>query len=227
MEYIKDKKGTIVIAFDGDNLHYLTQEPDGDMELNESISIKQLRAENVGGLKLFTILNLQEELGIISDINYVVKKIKKTIPLLAQLIKEYEDSISSLSERIILLEMEGSGPTSGWMDYLFLEESNRTFHLYSSRRDFLSASEKIEYYGLGESEYWDQIQPNGEFIEGEISEIKNGYELHDEIVLLLKMEEQWNMEEDEIDWEAIVEILLNNKGTNNLGIELKSKTSND
>lgn len=32
MEYIKDKSGTIVLAFDGDNLFYHLQEPDNDSE---------------------------------------------------------------------------------------------------------------------------------------------------------------------------------------------------
>ncbi len=67
MEFIKDKSGKIVLAFDGDNLYFHSQEPDEDSDFDESISIEQLKVENNGGLKLFTILYLQEELDIISE----------------------------------------------------------------------------------------------------------------------------------------------------------------
>ena len=227
MEYIKDNSGKIVLAFDGNNLYFHSQEPDEDSDFNESISIEQLKVENNGGLKLYTILDLQEERDIISDTKYIINKIKKTIPYLAQIISEHEESISSLEERIVLLEMEGSGPASAWMDYLFLNDSNKTFDLCSSRKGYLSASEIIEYYGLGDEEYWDQIQANGEFFIEDILEIKNGKELHDGIVLLLENEEQWNIMKDDIDWEIIVDVLFHNKATLKLGIELKSLISND
>jgi len=123
--------------------------------------------------------------------------------------------------------MEGSGPASAWMDYLFLNDSNQTFDLCSSRKGYLSASEIIEYYGLGDEKYWDQIQANGEFFIEEILEIKNGKELHDVIVLLLENEEQWNIMKDDIDWAKIVDVLFHNKATLKLGIELKSLISND
>ena len=123
--------------------------------------------------------------------------------------------------------MEGSGPASSWMDYLFLNDSNKTFNLCSSSKGYLSASEIIDYYGLGDEEYWDQIQANGEFFIEEILEIKNGKELHDGIVLLLENEEQWNILKDDIDWAKIVDILFHNKATLKLGKELKSLISND
>ena len=227
MDFIKDKSGKIVLAFDGDNLYFHSQEPDEDSDFKESISIEQLKVENNGGLKLYTILDLQEERDIISDTNYIINKIKNTIPYLAQIISEHEESISSLEERIVLLEMEGSGPASAWMDYLFLNDSNQTFDLCSSRKGYLSASEIIEYYGLGDEKYWDQIQANGEFFIEEILEIKNGKELHDVIVLLLENEEQWNIMKDDIDWAKIVDVLFHNKATLKLGIELKSLISND
>jgi len=227
MEFIKDKSGKIVLAFDGDNLYFHSQEPDEDSDFDESISIEQLKVENNGGLKLFTILYLQEELDIISDTKYIIKKIKKTIPYLAQIISEHEESISSLEERIVLLEMEVSGPASSGMSYLCLVVGNKIFDLYSSHRGYLSTSEIIEYYGLGDAEYWDQIQANGEFFKEEISEIKNGKELHDGIVLLLENEEQWNIMKDDIDWAKIVDVLFHNKATLKLGIELKSLISNE
>ena len=170
MEYIKDKPGKIVLAFDSDNLYFHSQEPDEDSDFDDSISIEQLKVENNGGLKLYTILDLQEELDIISDTKYIIKIIKKSIPHLAQIISEHEKSISSLEERIVLLEMEGSGPASAWMDYLFLNDFNKTFDLCSSRKGYLSASEIIEYYGRGDAEYWDQIQAKGELFIQEISD---------------------------------------------------------
>ena len=68
MDFIKDKYGKIVLAFDGDNLYFHSQEPDEDSDFKESISIEQLKVENNGGLKLYTILDLQEERDIISEI---------------------------------------------------------------------------------------------------------------------------------------------------------------
>jgi len=227
MEYIKDKSGEIVLAFDGENLYYHSQEPDEDSDLDESISIEQLRVENNGGLKLYTIIELQEELDIISDTKYIITKIRKTIPHLAQIISEHEKSICSLKKRIVLLEMEVSAPAPAGMSYLFLVGGNKTFDLCSSHRGYLSASEIIEYYGLDENEYWDQIQANGEFIEEIITDIETVKDLHDGIVLLLKNEEQWNIEEDEINWVRIVNALLDNKNTYKLGIELKSMIIKD
>lgn len=227
MEYIKDKSGKIVLAFDGEDLYYHSQEPDEDSDLDESISIEQLRVENNGGLKLYTIIELQEELDIISDTKYIITKIRKTIPHLAQIMSEHEKSISSLKKRIVLLEMEVSAPASAGMSYLFLVGGNKTFDLCSSHRGYLSASEIIEYYGLGENEYWDQIQANGEFIEEIITDIETVKDLQDGIVLLLKNEEQWNIVEDEINWVRIVNALLDNKNTYKLGIELKSMIIKD
>jgi len=227
MQYIQDKSGKTILAFDGDNLYFRSQEPDEDSELDESISIEQLRVENNGGLKFYTILGLQKELNIISDIKYIITKVKKTVPYLAQIILEHEKSISLLKKRIILLKMEVSGPASAGMLYLFLLGSNKTFDLCSSSRGYISAAEIIEYYGLGENDYWDQIQANGEFIEERISSIKNAKELREGIVLCLKTNEQWNHIKIEINWSEIVITLLQNKLTHKLGLELKSINTND
>lgn len=227
MEYIKEKSGTIVLAFDGDNLYFHSQEPDEDSDLDESISIEQLKVENNGGLKLYTILDLQRELDIVSDTTYIIRKIKKSLPSLAQIIEEHEASISSLKKRIVLLEMEGSGPASACMDYVYLVKDSNTIDLISSRKDYLSASEIIEYYGLGENEYWDQLQANGEFIVNEIADIETAQELYDGIVSLLNNGEQWNLNEDDINWIKITNVMLHNKVTHKLGIELKSLISND
>ena len=227
MEYIKDKSGTIVLAFDGDNIYYHFQEPDNNPEPDQSISIEHLSIENNGGLKLYTILDLQVELDIITDKNDIVRNIKKNIPYLAHLIKEHEAIISAINDRIVLMEMEGSGPASSWIDYLYILYDNSSFDLCSSRKGYLSASEIIDYYGLEENEYWDQIQANGEFIEENILEIKTVNELQDGIISILTNEEKWNMREADIDWTTIVDVLLHNKATHMLGIELKSLIAND
>lgn len=227
MEYIKDQSGKTILAFDDENLYFRSQEPDENSELDESISIEQLRVENNGGLKFYTILGLQKELNIISDTKYIITKIKKTVPYLAQIISEHEKSISLLKKRIVLLEMELSGPVSSGMLYLFLVGSNKKIDLCSSHRGYISAAEIIEYYGLGENEYWDQIQANGEFFEKTITDIATAKDLHDGIVLLLENVEQWNIKKEHIDWTEIVSALLYNKPTHKLGIELKSLITND
>ena len=234
MEFIKDKTQTIVMALDDNELYYFDQEPDEFSELNEteimnlfingeceSILYEQLKDDSDGWLKLETIIELQEEMDIISNVDYIINEIKNKSLFLAKIITEYEKSIAFLSDRIVLLEIEGSGSASAWMDFLFLVEGNNTFDLCSSRKGYFSASEKIEYFGLGEHEYWNQTQANGEFIEDEITDIKTVKELHDGIVLLLKNDEQWNLNEDEIDWVTIVDVLLHNKATHKLGVELR------
>ncbi len=222
MEYIRDKSGNIVLAFDGDNLYYYTKVLDKSSDLDESISIEQLRIENNGGLKLFTILRYQEELGVISDRDFLITRIKESISFLARIITEHEKSISSLNNRIILEEMEGSGQVSAWLDCLCLIDNNKSFDLCRFRKDYLSASEIIEYYGLGENEYWDQIQANGEFLEYAISDIKNSTQLYDAIILIIKRENQSKMTVTDANWKTIINALLLNKETQNLGKGLES-----
>lgn len=220
MEYIKDKLGAVVLAFDNENLYYNTHELDKDSRLEECIGFAQLRLGGNGGLKLRTILEFQEELGIITDIDYVLNDIKQTTHILSEIIHEYEDSISSLNNRIVLLEMEGSGHASVWKDYLCLIVENDSLTIYSSRKGALTASEIIEYYGLGENEYWDQIQVNGEFIEQCFSQITSSQVFCDTVNAILTSD-QWMMKPDEVDWKSIVEVLLSNTCTNQMGIELK------
>ncbi len=220
MEYIKDKSGAVVLAFDNENLYYNTHELDEDSRLEECISFAQLRLGGNGGLKLRTILEFQEELGIITDIDYVLNEIRQTTHILSEIILEYEDSISSLNNRIVLLEMEGSGHASVWKDYLYLIVENDSLTICSSRKGALTASEIIEYYGLGENEYWDQIQVNGEFIEQCFSQITSSQVFCDTVNAILTSD-QWMMKPDEVDWKSIVEVLLSNTCTNQMGIELK------
>ncbi len=125
------------------------------------------------------------------------------------------------------MKMEGSGPASSWIDYLYILYGNSSFDLCSSRKGYLSASEIIDYYGLEENEYWDQIQANGEFIEENILEIKTVNELQDCIISILTNEEKWNMREADIDWREIIDVLLHHMATYKLGIELKSMINTD
>jgi len=227
MDFIKDKAGKVVLAFDADSLYFHSQEPDEDSKFENSITIHQIRDQNNGVLKLFTILDLQKNLDIISDKNYVVSKIRQVIPQLSLSISEHEKLVSSLAERIILLEKEFSDPASGGITCLFLEGGDKGYELSISNRPYLSASEILEYYGLGENEYWNQIQANGEFVESTIPDIETGKELYNAIVLLLKNDENWNLEENKINWLEISETLMNNLKTSQLGTELKSIITKD
>ena len=220
MEFIKDISGVVVLTFDNENLCYRTIEEFEDSIFEEVISFAQLRLGGNAGLKIKTILDFQEELEIITDVDFVINEIKENCSVLAEMIHEYEDSISVLDNRIVLLEMEGSGHTSAWMDYIYLVQENDSFILFSSRKALLSASEIIEYYGLGENEYWDQIQVNGEFIEQCFSPITSAQELYDGVTAILKDNEQWTTEIDELDWKSIIEVLLCNKATYQMGLEL-------
>lgn len=220
MKYIKEKSGNIVLAFDNENLYYNTHEVNEDSKLEETISFAQLRLGGNGGLKLRTILDFQEELEIIADIDYVVSEIKQNIPVLSELIQKHEDSIVLLNNRIVLLELESSGHASAWKDYLYLVKENDSFILFSSRKALLSASDIIEYYGLCENEYWDQIQVNGEFIEQCFANITSPQMLYDAVNGILASD-QWMMKTEDVDWKSIIEVLLKNKHTNQIGIELK------
>lgn len=217
---IKDISENIILKYDGKFLNYVISGEDEEIEM-ESITTEQLFIENNGGLKLHTILDYQEELGVIADKNDIIKKIKKEIYELAQIIFDYEKIISSLNQRVLIAEREGSGHASAWMDYLYLDCRFKSIELDSSRLLFLSASEIIEYYGLEEDEYWNHIQANGEFIESQISNIKNAKELYDGIIDLLTRE-QWNLKKDEINWSEIISVLIQHKATNKIGIELRS-----
>lgn len=220
MKHIKDQNGITILAADNDNLYYLYHLSESDSIFEEVISFAQLRLGGNAGLKIRTILDFQEELEIITDIDFVINEIKENCPVLAEMIHEYEDSISVLDNRIVLLELEGSAHASSWLDYLYLVQENDSFKLFSSHKALLSASEIIEYYGLGENEYWDQIQVNGEFIEQCFSQITSAQELYDGLTAILTDNEQWTTEIDELDWKSIIEVLLYNKATYQMGLEL-------
>ena len=136
------------------------------------------------------------------------------------MIHEYEDSIALLSKRIVLLELEGSGQASSWKDYIYLIVDSDSISLCSSRKGFLYASEIIQLYGLGENEYWDQIQVNGEFIEQSFSQITSSQVLYDAVNAILSSD-QWKMKTDEVDWKSLIEVLIQNTHANQMGIELK------
>ena len=228
MQYIKDNSGKVVLAFDGNNLYFNSQEQDSDSdsEMDESISLEKLRLVNNGGLKLNTILEYQKELAIISDTKDILKKIISSIPHLSEILVQHEKACKSINRRIVLLEREFSGPAFSGRIRLCLD-GHDMFDLYSSTKGNLSASERIEYYGLDSNDYWDQIQATGEFFEHTISKIKTARELHEGIITILTKAEQWNMKEDEIEWKIIIDALLSNKATCKMGIELQSISTND
>ncbi len=221
MKYIKDKSGTIVLAFDGETLYYRTQEESiSDLELDESLSIQHLALENNGSLKLAVILDLLEDLGIITDIDFIKNSIKKNIPILAKLLFDHEIAVSSDKDRIVLIEKESDGPLISHKDILYLDVNS--FDLYISRKSYHSASEIIEYYGLENNEYWDQIQSNGEFIEGEYLDIENAGDLLEGIKTLLSSNDSCGILFDEINFWEIIEKLSKYKVTRKLSTELQS-----
>ncbi len=226
MNYIKNKQGVLIIAFDGEHLFYNVDEDfDGD-DLNDmsSIPIEHLDIDNNGGLKLFTLLEYQMELGVLSDIDEVLHSIKLNIPYLSSLIDDYNSTIVALNKRVVLLVEEGSGPASSWTDRLYLNEDG--FTIRSSRKGNESASEIIENYGLGNNEYWDQIQANGEFVEQSFPNIKSGEDLYKGIMEILTNEAQWNMKEEDINWQLIINNLVSNSSTEKIGLALKNISSN-
>lgn len=226
MNYIKNKQGVLIIAFDGEHLFYnIDVDFDGD-DWNDmsSIPIEYLDINNNGGLKLFTLLEYQKELGVLADIDEVVHSIKLNIPYLSSLIDSYNSTIVELENRIILLEEEGSGPASSWTDRLYLNDDD--FTIRSSRKGNESASEIIDYYGLGNNEYWDQIQANGEFVDQSIPNIKSGEDLYKGIMEILTNEAQWNMKKEDINWQLIINNLVSNSATEKIGLALKNISSN-
>lgn len=215
------------MAYDGQILYYNTSEVDDeefDIEDWSSIPIEHLDINNNGGLKLFTLLEYQKELGVFADIYEVVHSIKLKIPYLSSLIDDYNSAIVEIGKRIVLFEEEGSGPASSWTDRLYLYDDD--FTIRSSRKSNESASEIIEYHGLGINEYWDQIQANGEFIEQSISNIKSGEDLYKAIIKILTSQEQWNIKEEDINCQLIINNLVANSATEKIGLELKNICSN-
>jgi len=233
MDYIKNIKGEIVIAIDDTKLYYLFSNAEEYSELNEEeikslfinnetayLELKYLQYDN--GYKFSTILDLLIERELITKADNISEKIKRTNHIWNQLIANYEESVHILSNRIVLLEMEGSGPASAWNDTLFLIGNEEKFDLCSTRLGYLSAVERIEYYGLKDSEYWDSILVNGESIEGEIDDIKSAEILQNGIVSLLGNDEQWDISENKIDWRLILNSMLEDERTKKLGAELES-----
>ena len=225
MIVIKDINGKIILAYDGPLLYYNTSEEDEEeFEIDglNSIRIEYLDINDSGGLKLYTLLEYQKELGVFTDIEQVVQSIKENIPYLSRLLDDYYSSIAALNKRIVLLEVEGSGPASSWSTILYLIDETGHFTLESSRKRNESASEIVEYYGLGNNEYWNQIQANGEFVQQQISNIKSGEDLFNGIIEILANEEHWNIKEENIKWQLIINNLVANSSTHKIGLELKN-----
>ena len=232
MEYIKDKTGDIVLAVDEKNLYYLSEDPEEYSELDENevkqlfldgetASIEIVYLKDDSGYKLLTLLKLQEEMGLVDEKEYVFEQLQKINPFWNQVITSYFECLNSLSKRIILMELDGNGPTSSWNDILSLFSDGESFDLYSYRDGSLSASEIIEYYGFEDSEFWDFSLANGEFIEGQKNDLKSANELYDGIVTLLGNCEQWDIPECDIDWNTIIDVLLQDEKTLKIGLELK------
>jgi hypothetical protein len=219
MEYIRDLNGAIILSADDFYLYYAYDE---DMNVADlyATEICQFAESKNGGLKLNTILDFQEELGFVFNRSTVLHDIKEKFSFLIPAILSIELAESLMNSRLVLTEKEGCGPGSSYTDYLYLIVENDSLTVCSSRKGALSASEIIEYYGLGENEYWDQIQVNGEFIEQCFSQITSPQVFCDTVNAILTSD-QWMMKPDEVDWKSIVEVLLLNTCTTQLGIELK------
>lgn len=229
MILIKDINGKIILAYDGQILYYNTSEEDEEefkIEDLNSIPIDYLDTNNSGGLKLFTLLEYQKELGVFTDVEQVVQSIKDNIPYLSRLIDDYYSSIAALNKRLVLLDEEGSGPASSWSAILYLIDKGSHFTIVSSRKAYESASEILEFYGLGNNEYWNQIQANGEFVQQQISNLKSGEDLFKGIIEILADEEHWNIKEENIKWQLIINNLVTNSLTQKIGEELKNICSN-
>jgi hypothetical protein len=226
MEKVYNSQGILIFLVDDEFLYYRSQIDSNEIFPDDSIRLSQLDIDNNGPFKLLTLLQFLEETEVIDSVDEIMNDIIRDSATLGKLIRKYQEQIAVFDNRVVLHESESSGPASAWRDYLYLTEENQFFTLNSSRKGLQSASEIIEYYGFGDNDYWDQIQANGEFIVESIL-VRNGKDLFDAIALAFENEEQWNGMNDVIDWATIVDVLLDNKSTLKLGIELKSLFTNE
>ena len=220
MTLITDDTGRIIIALDDCYLYFNRNEPDDTSIPVSSISLDHLLDDYHGGLKLLTILNLQVELNLISDLDGFKKEVCKKSALLRRVIENHQIVLDKMNERTIILEIETSGPASSFNRLLFLTCAEDGFELASSSDPSLLSTEIIEYYGLEDNEFWDQIQSNGEFFETGIENIKTGEHLFNGVVSILTNEDLWKMQKEEIPWQHILDSLLNDNRTKAIGEEL-------
>ena len=89
MTLITDDTGRIIIALDDCYLYFNRNEPDDTSIPVSSISLDHLLDDYHGGLKLLTILNLQVELNLISDLDGFgrSKKVPENLRLFNLLLK--------------------------------------------------------------------------------------------------------------------------------------------
>ena len=220
MTYFTNDVGRIIIALDDRYLYFNRIEPDDNSIPSSSIPLNDLLHDYNGGLKLLTILNLQDELNLVAGFDSFKTEFFNKSTLFRRVIENHQIVLDKLNERTIILEIEKSGPVSSFNDLLFLTSDEHKFELVSSRATDLLPSEIIEYYGFEDNEFWDQIQSNGEFFEMQIEYIKTGEQLFNGLVSILTNEELWNMRKEEIPWQHILDSLLNDNRTKAIGEEL-------
>ena len=105
MTYFKDGTGRIIIALDDCYLYFNRNEPDDISIPESSISLDHILDDYNGGLKLLTILNLQVELNLISDLDGFKKEVCEKSALLRQVIENHHIVLDKLNERTIVLEI--------------------------------------------------------------------------------------------------------------------------
>ena len=226
IKYIRNKKNQIVIGISDNEIFYLNNQLEKQKQEEQSIFfIKNSSSLLIDYIKdcafrLSTILLLQEELENIDNdyLGYIEEEIKNYS-------KEWKiiiDRINTMPYEIILFEKEASGHASAWSDKLYISCENGLFTLISTRKHYLSASEIIQYYGLEDEdwEFWNRTLDNGEMIVLCNQEVENAQNLIDNIIYILTNEEQWHIEEDEIDWKYIAEKLITNHETESIGNDL-------
>lgn len=221
MDYFKDGLGRVIIAIDHTALYYNLCKPDGNEIPTCSITLENLHIENNGGMKLFTIIELQVEIGIVSELDLFVIELCNWSTFLNKIISSHQSIVERLYDRLILLERQASGPVSGYRDLLYVTFEEQGFNLESSIASNLLPTEIIEYYGLGENDFWDQVQANGEFIEEEIRNIKLVEDFFNAVNSILTNKKQWDIPEKKIPWRKIIEALLMEDNTKTLGDKLE------
>jgi hypothetical protein len=221
MNIINDGNGMSFLAFDNENLYYNIEGPEPNAEFDPSIPLTLLSADNNGGLKLHILLEHFENLGKISSPNDVVVNLK-TYPYWFEILSDYENQLEYLNNRIVLLNMEIDGPDITGTFYLYLIGGPNEYELCTSDKTNLSADEIITYYGFGDCDFWNEIQANGEFISETIPGIKNGYDLHKAILNILMNVNEYFTNSGGIKWDDIIQVLMLNTNTKNIGAELKS-----
>ncbi len=232
MQFIKNQSDNIILGIDNMNLHYFTGNPEQYIGLNEeermawfqkskTTSVTLDCLEKDSGNRLVTILEHLKEQGFLSDTEFVLYELENCNLAWKMIVGCYREAMKKLEQRVVLMEQQ-SGSADGWVDILYLNPEENSFHLMRCRYDYMTAVEKLDKFPVETDPYWKGALANGEYIEDEIKDIDSASSLYNALLTMTGKKETCCIAAEDIDWEGIIAVLLASETSLQLGLELRS-----